>query len=56
MLCSGKSSKNKWKQHKRRKTAMMKKFRRGKERRQVRWMIGRIGIQKARETPKEFET
>jgi len=56
MPCKGKSSKNKWKQHKRPKTAMMKKFRRGKERRQARWMIGRIGIRKARETPKEFET
>jgi len=51
-----KNNRKQWRLHKRLKTAMTKKCKRGRERKQAKWMIGRIGIQKARETPKEFET
>jgi hypothetical protein len=51
-----KSNRNKWKQHRKLKTAMTKKSWRGKGKRIVRWMIGRIGIRRAKETLKESET
>jgi hypothetical protein len=51
-----KSNRNKWKQHKKPKTAMMRKFWREKGKRIVRWMIGRIGIRRAKVTLKESET
>jgi hypothetical protein len=51
-----KSNRNKWKQHKKPKTVMMRKFWREKGKRIVRWMIGRIGIRRAKVTLKESET
>jgi hypothetical protein len=51
-----KSNRKKWKQHRKLKTAMTKKSWRGKGKRIVRWMIGRIGIRRAKVTLKESET
>jgi hypothetical protein len=50
------SNKSKWRQHKKQKTAMTKKSRRGNGKKRVRWMIGKIGIQREKETLKESET
>jgi hypothetical protein len=56
MPSKGKSNRNKWKHSKKLKTAMMKKSRREKGKKIARWMTGKIGIQRGRETRRESET
>jgi hypothetical protein len=51
-----KSNRNKWKQPKKLRTAMMRKYRREKGKKQVRWMTGKTGIQRVKETLRESET
>jgi hypothetical protein len=51
-----KSNRNKWKQLKKLRIAMMRKYRREKGKKQVRWMTGKTGIQRVKGTLRESET
>ena len=55
MHCKERNNKNRWKQHKKLRTAMMKRFKKGRGKKQANLMIGKIGTQKVKVTQREFE-